>query len=210
LLDNSELVWSYLHNEQARRDNATAFLAAWFRHLRVHQAIKRGLAENPLARSVPVIVGTNEVAPYFKAIYYPAATADYRAAAAERQAEKRAAARMDYDRFTEDQIARWRDHREAIRDWDPRVGPDRRQTYIAYVEATEECERAYCPPLEGFGPSHALSPGEFERMVETYRQYRDPNYAPAASPPPPPAPVSLPRAAPILPRRTVGFGRKGL
>jgi hypothetical protein len=196
LLQQPERVWSYMKTDEERRENLASYLAGWFRHLRVHQAVKRGLEENGLARNVPVLVGTNEVAPYFTAVYYSKRTLDYREAAAESRAAEESARQAAYSRHTEDQIARWREQREAIRSWSPRVNPDKRRTYIEFVEASENLTR-HGTPLTGFEPAHKLSDADFERMVQTYRHHRDPS----ASPPPP--------SSPSLPRRLFGFGRRG-
>ena len=180
-----------------RRENLGAFLAGWLRHLRVHQGVKRNLERHGLSRNVPVIVGTNEVSPYFTAIYYPARLADYGAAAEHSRAESERGHRAAYAAHTEDQVARWREQREAIRSWSPRVNPDKRQTYVEFVEATEKAVRRDMP-LAAFGPGHTLSDAEFERMLLTYRHHRDPS-----APPPPPAPPAS------APRRVFGFGRRG-
>jgi hypothetical protein len=196
LLKQPERPWSYMKTEEERLENLASYLAGWFRHLRVHQAVKRGLEENGLARNVPVIVGTNEVLPYFTAVYYPTQTLDYRTAAAEsREAEGRAR-RAAYAQHTEDQIARWREQREAIRSWSPRVKPDKRRTYVEFVEASEKLAR-HGTPLDAFDQGYKLSAADFERMVQTYRHHRDPS----AAPPPP--------AASSVPRRLFGFGRRG-
>ena len=196
LLKQPERLWSYMQTDDERLENLASYLAGWFRHLRVHQAVKRGLEQNGLARNVPVIVGTNEVPPYFTAVYYPTRTPDYRTAAAAegREAEGRAR-RTAYAQHTEDQIARWREQREAIRSWSPRVNPDKRRTYIEFVETSENLAR-HGTPLAGFEYGHKLSDADFERMVQTYRHHRDPS---AAAPPP---------AASSVPRRLFGFGRR--
>jgi hypothetical protein len=195
LLQHPTLLWTHLKTDEERRANAGAFLGAWFRHLRVHQAVKRGLEQHGLARLIPVIVGTNEVPPYFSAIYYPTKTVDRRAAAAESIEASRQAGLAAYARITEEQIARWREQRDAIRSWSPRVNPDKRRTYIEYVEASENLLRRDTP-LAAFGHGHTLSDTEFERMILAYRHHRHPD-----APPPPPA------APPSLARRLFGRGR---
>jgi hypothetical protein len=197
LLQRPERVWSYMTTDAERRENLGAFLAGWLRHLRVHQGVKRHLDEQGLARNVPVIVGTNEVPPFFTAIYYPAKLGDYRAAAEESQAASGRANRAAYALHTEEQIARWREQREAIRSWNPQVNPDKRRTFVDYAEASEKAVRIGTP-LVAFGPGHMLPDAEFERMILTYRHHRDPS-----APPPPPAPPAS------APRRVFGFGRRG-
>jgi hypothetical protein len=194
LLHRPERMWSYMKTEEERLENLAAHLASWFRHLRVHQAVKRALEENGLARDIPVIVGTNEVAPYVTAAYYPTSIRDYLEAAAERRQAEQRAHRAAYEQHTEDQIARWREQREAIRSWSPRVNPDKRRTYIEYVEASEKLAR-HGTPLSAFGPGHKLSDADFERMIQAYRHHRDPS----APPPPPASPGLLQRV----------FGRRG-
>jgi hypothetical protein len=183
-------------SEAERIAVAGGFLGAWFRHLRVHQAVKRGLEEHGLARRIPVVVATNEVAPFFTAVYYPTKIMDYRAAAAASMGATRQANRAAYAQHTEEQIARWREQRTAIRTWNPRVNPDKRQIYVDHVEAYENIIRKNTP-LAAFGHGHTLSDAEFERMIHAYRHHRDPS-----APPPPPAPPAG------LARRLFGFGRK--
>jgi hypothetical protein len=202
LLQRPERLWSYMANDADRLENLASYLAGWTRHLRVHQAIKRGLLEHGLARKIPLIVGTNEVSPYFYAVYYPKRVGDYRAAASQSIEAKQRAHRAAYAQHTEDQIAQWREQREAIRSWSPRVNPDKRQTYIEYVKASEKLARLGTP-LVAFEASYNLSDGEFERMVAAYRHHRDP------SAPPPPLAPALP-ASQTTPRRLFGFGRRGL
>jgi hypothetical protein len=197
LLRRPERRWAHLKTDAERLDNLASFLAGWLRHLRVHQAIKRELTENGLARNIPVIVGTNEVGPYFTAIYYPAEVRDYRAAAAESRAASQSASRAAHAQHTEDQIARWREQRDAIRFWSRWANPDKRRSYIEFVEASEKVARLGTPLAE-LGPGHTLSDAEFERMIQTYRRYRNPE----ASPPPPSPAASAPR-------RLFGFGRRG-
>jgi hypothetical protein len=199
LIERPERVWSYMKTDAERRENLGAFLAGWLRHLRVHQGVRRQLEEHGLARRIPVIVGTNEVPPYFTAIYYPSKLKDHRAAAEESRAASEQSNRAAFARITEEQIARWREQRDAIRTWNPRVNPDKRQTYIEFVEASEKLARLGTP-LVSFGPGHMLSDAEFERMILTYRHHRDPS-----APPPPPGPAPL---ASVPPRR-IGFGRRG-
>ena len=198
LLQRPERVWSYMTTDAERRENLGAFLAGWLRHLRVHQGVKRHLEEHGLARNIPVIVGTNEVPPYFTAIYYPAQLGDYRAAAEQSRAASERGHRAAYAEHTEEQIARWREQREGIRLWSPQVNPDKRRTYVDFVEASEKAARVGTP-LVAFGPGHMLSDAEFERMVMTYRHHRDPS-----APRPPPAPPAS------APRRPITFGRRGL
>jgi hypothetical protein len=197
LLRRSGRRWSHLKTDAERLDNLAGFLAGWLRHLRVHQAVGRGLVENGLARNIPVIVGTNEVAPYFTAVYYPAEVRDYRAAAAESLAAAQRASRAARARHTEDQIARWREQRDAIRSWNRWVNPDKRRSYIEFAEASEKVARLGTP-LSEFGPGHTLSDADFERMIQIYRHHRDPE-----APSPLPSPVASP------PRRLFGFGRRG-
>ena len=174
LLRQPERVWSHMKTDAERLENLAGFLAGWLRHLRVHQAIKRELEESGLARDLPVIVGTNEVAPYFTAVYYPAKVVDYRASAAESRERSATANRAAYAKHTEDQIAHWREQRDAIRTWSPRVNPDKRRTYVDFVEASEKLARVGTP-LAAFEPGHTLSDADFERMIETYRHHRDPS-----------------------------------
>lgn len=47
-------------------------LAEWLRALRYHQAVKRHLEQEGLARHLPVIVGSHDVGPFLQAVYYPA------------------------------------------------------------------------------------------------------------------------------------------
>lgn len=197
LLERPERVWSHMRTDAERRENFGAFLAGWLRHLRVHQGVKRHLGEHGLARNVPVIVGTNEVPPYFTAVYYPAKVGDYRAAAEQSHAASERRHRAAYAAHTEEQIARWREQREAIRSWSPHVNPDKRRTYVDFVEASEKAVRIGTP-LAAFGPGHLLPDAEFERIILTFRHHRDPS-----APPPLPAPPAS--AA----RRPSGFGRRG-
>jgi hypothetical protein len=197
LLQQPERAWSYMKTEEERLENLASYLAGWFRHLRVHQAVKRGLDENGLARSVPVLVGTNEVPPYLTAVYWPMRILDYREAAVESREAEEKNRRVAYAQHTEDQITRWREQREAIRSWSPRVNPDKRRTYIEFVEASEKLAR-HGTPLDAFDHGYQLSDADFERMVQTYRHHRDPS----AAPPPPPV-------SPGAPRRIFGFGRRG-
>jgi hypothetical protein len=210
LINRPVRLWSHMRSQEDRFENLGAFLGSWFRLLRVHQAVKRGLSENGLARDLPVIVGTNEVAPYFTAIYYPTGTPDYREAGADARRAGDAANRAAYAKHTEDQIAHWREQRDAIRSWSPRVNPDKRKTYVEFVEASEKLVRQGTP-LTAFAPGHTLSDEEFERMVQTYRHHRDPGAAPpGSSPPGPPPSGSAPPGLARAPRRIVGFGRRGL
>ena len=193
LLRHPALVWRHARSDEEIRSNAGSHLGGWFRHLRVHQAVKRGLEEHGLARAIPLIAGTNEVPPYFCAIYYPAKIVDFRLAAAESIEATRQANRAAYARITEEQIARWREQRDAIRSWSARTNPDKRRTYIAYVEAAEDALRRGTP-IAAFGHGHALSDAQFERMIQAWRHHRDPQ-----APPPPAPPAGMVRRL---------FGRK--
>jgi hypothetical protein len=61
--------------ESDQRRKVATFLGEWFRHLRVHQAIARDLETWAIAGGLPVIVGSNESAPYFEAVYLSKAAA---------------------------------------------------------------------------------------------------------------------------------------
>jgi hypothetical protein len=198
LLQQPERGWALAKTEAERRANVAAFLAGWFRHLRVHQAVRRALQSSGLARDLPVIVGTNEVSPYFTAVYYAARLRDDREAAAKARDSRLAASRAEYAQHTEEQVAQWRQQREGIRGWNPRVNPDKRQQFIRFAEA---CDNAFRKgtPIEGFDFSYKLSDAEFERMIQVWRHHRDPN---AAQPPPPPA------AGASTFRRIIGFGKR--
>lgn len=130
LLRRPERPWRAAMSEQERWENLGAYLASWFRHLRVHQAVRRELEAGGLTRNIPVIVGTNEVSPFFDAIYYPEKLRDDGQAGARLAEAKAAASSAAYAAHTEEQIARWREQREAIRGWSARVNPDQRRRFI--------------------------------------------------------------------------------
>jgi hypothetical protein len=51
---------------------ASVNLARWFMYVRFHQAIKRTLDSNGLARIIPMLVGQNDSGgPWLEAVYYP-------------------------------------------------------------------------------------------------------------------------------------------
>lgn len=73
-LDRRQRQLGNLPESDQRRKVAT-FLAEWFRHLRVYQAIAGDLETVAIAGGLSVIVGSNESAPYFEAVHFSKATA---------------------------------------------------------------------------------------------------------------------------------------
>ena len=181
MLQQPEQLWSPAFSDAQRRENLAAWLAAWVRHLRVHQAVHRRLMSDGLALDVPVLVGANETPPYFEAVYYPRFVRDHSTAAAARQQQQNAAERARYDRDTEEQIALWRERRDALREWSVFVNPDKRRTFVQYAEASDRIVLRGTP-LEGSRPPHELANRKFERFIQTWRHHRDPVNNPAPEP----------------------------
>ena len=212
--------WTQLGDEEDVRDNISSWLAERLRHLRVHQALQHALADNGLAAALPIVVATDALTPCLAAVYVAERVVGSRDREAARRETERAEQQAEHDRATEEQIARWRDERAAIRGWSGDA--EQRRAFVEYVELTEDLARAGTP-LWGLEPGHSLDDAAFEQMVDAYRHHRNPEQppglarspAPSDDPPPssalrpaPPAP-SIRVAGPLIAARgTPAFGRK--
>lgn len=160
------------------------FLGGWLRHLRVHQALARGLAEHGLARAIPVIVGSHDLAPHVSAPYWPERLRDFEAAADREIAMQAARNRAHYAKVTEDTVAEWTERRAAIRGWSPRVNPRQREQHIAFARAHETVQRMDFPDLKGLPYSFEGTDAAFAHLTGLYRHLRHPE-EPRPTPPRP-------------------------
>lgn len=159
------------------------FLGGWLRHLRVHQALARGLAEHGLARPIPLIVGAHDLTPYVTVPYWPGRVADYELAADRALSDKAARNRAHYAKITADTIAEWRERREAVRGWPRHVNPRQRANHVAFAKAHEDVQRMDFPDLKGLPYSYEGSEADFAYLTGLYRHLRHPE-EPRPAPPP--------------------------
>lgn len=185
----SELYHTLIHREAElshpvdRTVERAIFLGGWLRHLRVHQALARGLAEHGLARPIPLIVGAHDLAPYVTVPYWPTRVRDYELEADRHLSDKAARNLAHYAQITADTIAEWRNRREVVRGWPRHVNPRQRTNHVAFAKAHEDVQRMDFPDLKGLPYSYEGSEADFAYLAGLYRHLRHPE-EPRPEPPP--------------------------
>ena len=185
----SELYHTLVHREAELSHPVDAdteraiFLGGWLRHLRVHQALARGLAEHGLARPIPLIVGAHDLTPYVTVPYWPGRVADYELAADRALSDKAARNKAHYAKITEDAITEWRERRETVLGWPRHVNPKQRANHIDFAKAHENVQRMDFPDLQGLPYSFEGSEADFAYLTALFRHLRHPE-EPRPTPPP--------------------------
>ncbi len=167
--DESHIAWR-TGQRSALADYTAQQLAELLRTLRYHQAVKRHLDQDGLARRIPVIVGSRGVGPFIEVVYYPAPSRESAAEAEARMTvEWKAQRRAEMEKELWRTAKEMRELRRNIRDtlnWPPPHPIDTLCRFYETKEALIGVQHPLGPPRQTSW--RIVDDAEYERFLKWY------------------------------------------
>ena len=151
-------------------DEVSLRAGEWFRHLRFHQAAKRGMAAR--GEGLPLLVGTNEVGPWIEAVYFPASRQSFAGPSQEAQDTETRQKAQNYAQQTERDVAVLLGTRARLLKL-RNQGDEDYGVALEYARRHENVHYRHSPAMQQFGYCDTLPDAEFRLYIQAYREQQE-------------------------------------